>query len=535
MSSTSYCTSLATRCRRIARPPTARNTRTPTPGSTYLNEHVPSAQQTAAAGHFSDSACHGLLLPALTPTFVSAIIAFRPAMPTARAPLSTAPQRPHSIRNTILKAFFAVGSLSTVAKLATAGTAILIAFTFGTSDELESYFVAYLIPSLLINVIAESIRPALIPVYLEVRERDGADEARFLVSNVTTIAIPCLLAAVAAFAASSSYLLPLLASGFSPEKLYLTKRLFYVLLPLIPINGIATIWASVLNANKRFSAVALAPIMVPAATTGAILLWQRELGVFALGVGAIVGTLGQLVLLRCAIGRQPLIGVPRWRNSSPAVRRVVSQYLPMVGGAFLLSGAWLIDQAMAASLTAGSVASLNYANRFVSLILHVAAGTVGTVMFPFFASLAANRKWTELRRILMTCAGWTLFATVTLSVSLLFVSETLVGLTLERGRFASTDTEQVGRIQSIYGLQIPFQVCGILFVRVISSMRANHVLMIGAVFSLIINVVLNYLFMRIWGVVGIAASTVVVYAVSAIFLTAVAWRMLARRISDCDG
>ena len=60
-------------------------------------------------------------------------------------------------------------------------------------------------------------------------------------------------------------------------------------------------------------------------------------------------------------------------------------------------------------------------------------------------------------------------------------------------------------------------------------------LMIGAVFSLIINVVLNYLFMRIWGVVGIAASTVVVYAVSAIFLTAVAWRMLARRISDCDG
>ena len=456
------------------------------------------------------------------------------AMTTIKIPTSPSKPEARSLKNTILSGLFIVGSLSTVAKIATIGTALLIASMFGSSDDLEAYIIAYLIPSLLINVIAGSIPPAVIPAYVDVREKQGFHQAFILLSNVTIFATGALLAAVALFAGSSTYLLPLLGSGFGDGKLTLTTRLYYVLLPLIPIKGLATICASILNANQRFSAAALAPIMVPLATVAVLLLWHDNLGVYALGVGAIIGTLGEVTWLRLAMGRQGLISIRRWRETSPAVRRVIGQYMPMVAGALLINGAWLVDQAMAASLASGSVAWLNYGNRFVSVIVYIASGTIGTVMFPVFAKLSATRDWTELKRVLMVCAGWTLVPAVAISVLLLLSSETLVGIALERGMFGKADTAQVGTIQAIYGLQIPFQVCGILFVRVISSLGANHVLMVGAVISLLVNVMLNYFLMRIWGVMGIAASTVMVYVVSSIFVTVAARRLLARRICDCE-
>ena len=59
---------------------------------------------------------------------------------------------------------------------------------------------------------------------------------------------------------------------------------------------------------------------------------------------------------------------------------------------------------------------------------------------------------------------------------------------------------------------------GILIVRLISALNSNYILMWGAVISLPLNIVLNYIFMQWIGVSGIALSTSCVYLVSFIFL-----------------
>ena len=122
------------------------------------------------------------------------------------------------------------------------------------------------------------------------------------------------------------------------------------------------------------------------------------------------------------------------------------------------------------------------------MILHIAAGGIGAAVLPYFSSLVDAEDWNELRRLLVFYSKRILILSSAVSIILVTLSGPLVGFALERGVFDEGDTALVGRIQAAYALQIPFYICGILFVRVISSMIANHVLMIGSFLNLIVNI-----------------------------------------------
>src|SRR5204863_8867154 len=106
-----------------------------------------------------------------------------------------------------------------------------------------------------------------------------------------------------------------------------------------------------------------------------------------------------------------------------------------------------------------------------------------------------------------------LLATVPLTLVLVLGSKTIVSLVYERGKFTAVDTLVVSQVQAFYALQIPLYVLGILVVRLISSLRANHILMWGAIISLGLDVSLNLLLMTRLGVAGVGDSDSIDYLV----------------------
>ncbi|HEY2914912.1 MAG TPA: lipid II flippase MurJ, partial [Candidatus Angelobacter sp.] len=101
-----------------------------------------------------------------------------------------------------------------------------------------------------------------------------------------------------------------------------------------------------------------------------------------------------------------------------------------------------------------------------------------------------------------------------------------------RGAFQASDTDLVSRVQMCYFIQIPFYMCGMLFVRFLSSIRRNDVLMYGSAISLVLDVSLNLVLMRKMGIAGIALSTSLVYLVAFVILGTVSLRLLCQRQSD---
>jgi putative peptidoglycan lipid II flippase len=98
----------------------------------------------------------------------------------------------------------------------------------------------------------------------------------------------------------------------------------------------------------------------------------------------------------------------------------------------------------------------------------------------------------------------------------------------QHGAFTAEDTQVVSRLQICFALHIPFYIAGMFLVRLISSMQANQFVMWVAGFSLIINIVLNYTFMKWIGVYGIALSTSFVY----IFSFALVWFFVNKKIQE---
>jgi putative peptidoglycan lipid II flippase len=406
---------------------------------------------------------------------------------------------------------------------------LILASTFGTGDALDAFLIAFLPVNFLMNVIAGSMSAVFIPAYIRARETEGQAEAQQVFSNILALSLCLLLGVAAVLAVVGPYLLPLFGSGFSPAKLVLTQQLFYIVLPGVVIYGLVTIWGAVLNASERFALVALAPALVPLGVIAVLLVAGKQWGITAVAVGTIGGLTVQVLVLGRALRRLDISLRPRWYRGHPATRQVVSQYVPMVAGAVLMSGTTLVDQSLAATLGSGSVAALGYGNKLSVLVLALGATAVRAAVLPYFSGMVARQDWRGVRHTLQTYTRLILLATVPLAVALATLAVPLVRLVFQRGAFTAESTGLVAQIQAMYALQIPFYILGSLVTPLISSLSENRVLMWGSAISLVLDIVLDLTFMRLFGVAGIALATGVVYTVSWVFVTAFCYKIIRRR------
>jgi putative peptidoglycan lipid II flippase len=195
-----------------------------------------------------------------------------------------------------------------------------------------------------------------------------------------------------------------------------------------------------------------------------------------------------------------------------------------VGGSLLMGSATVVDQTMAGMLNPGSVAAFNYANKLVTLPIWIGINSLSVAVFPSLSRLSAREDWPGMRHVLRTYARLVFLVSLPLTFILVRYSEPLVALIFQGGAFTAADVRIVARVQMLLCLQLPSYAMGILYVRALSALKHNHVLMWGTVINVVANAVLNLVFMRIIGLPGIALSTSFVYLISCGFL----WFMLER-------
>ncbi len=427
--------------------------------------------------------------------------------------------RSASTNRRIFTAIMVVVATTIVTKLAVVAKELVIAAYFGTDEVVDAFLIALLLPMFAINILAGSFNSAMMPIYIQTRKNLGMVAAQRLFSSVLLLGILFLIAIAFSLAVLAPVSLPLLTSGFSEQTTIFTQTLFHWLLPVLVLTGIGRLYATGMNADEQFAIVALTPAITPICAIVALVLLTEQWGILALAGGTLLGAALELTILAMAAsrwGNVPLL--PRWSGITKEIRAVIGQFLPMAAGAFLMNSTALVDQAMAAMLEPGSVATLSYANKVVAMILGIGAIALGTAVLPHFSNMVADEDWIGVRHTFKTYARLVVFLSVPITVVLFLFSEPIINILFERGAFSSQDTRLVGQIQAVYVLQIPFYILGILTVRLISSMKANHILMWGAGISLPLNILLNYIFIQWIGISGIAVSTVCVYIVSFLYL-----------------
>jgi len=405
-------------------------------------------------------------------------------------------------------------ALATVAvRIVSLAKELVVAWKFGVSDELDAYLVATVVPLFLISLIAGSFNSAVIPTYIHVRDNDGHVAAQRLFSGVTIWSTLLLLVASLLVVLLAPLYLPLIAINFTAAKLALTYQLLYVFTPYILFNGLITTWSATLNAGERFAFAALSPMTTPFVIITLLLVYPHG-GVLLLTVGAILGSLAEVTLLGFALKRRGISVWPHWYGFDQHLKTIAGQYVPMMVGALLMGSTLLVDQTMAASLGSGSVSALSYGTKLVSMPILLASTALGTTAIPFFSSMIARNDWVAIRKVFNRYIALIFAVTIPVTFGLIIWSDPFVRLFYLRGAFSEADVVAVSTIQSYAALQIPFYVGGILVVRMLSSLCLNNALMWISGMNIIVNITLNYFFMKWIGVSGIALSTSTVYLIS---------------------
>lgn len=431
-----------------------------------------------------------------------------------------------SVNRRVFAAMFTVGGMTAMVKLLAVIKDMVVASQFGASDAMDAFLIALFLPQFALHVIGGSLNAALIPVYVQVRENEGIAAAQRMLSSVMTITCGCLLVGSCLLALTTYYALPLVASGFAPDKLALAHSIFDLLLILLLLNGVSTIWGAILNAHNRFALAAAVPMVTSILTV--LLVWTlaRPWGIYSMVAATVAGAVIEAAVLGWGVAREGVAILPRWDGMVPGVRQVLSQYVPMIAGAFLMMSAGLVSQSMAAMLGPGSVSALAYGSKVASLLLGVGALAVSTAVLPHFSQMVATANWTELRRTLSTYVRLMILVGLPATLLCLYFSDLIVALLFQRGAFTEADTRLVSRVQMAYLLHVPLYIVAILFVKLISALQANHILMWGALLNLIANIMLTYVLMQWLGVVGIALAISVMYWLSAGYLAVMCYRVL---------
>jgi putative peptidoglycan lipid II flippase len=421
-----------------------------------------------------------------------------------------------------------VGLATLLVKVLALGREIVAANHLGTSDAKDASLTAWLIPGFLVLIVSNAIVGALVPVLIDTRLKQGAQESRRVFSEIVLVSAAVLLIVPALLLLTGPPMLAAIAPSYAPAKLALSYELMTIMAPAIPLIGIATVWSGLLNSDDRFLTAALAPALVPVCSTVALVAAPSH-SVRALALGFTIGAALQFAVTGWAVSRSGLGARPAWHGGLAPSRRIARQFSPLVANGVVFGGLGVVDQAMAATLGKGAVSVLGYGSMLVLPIIGIGSAALATTIFPHFSRQVAREDWSGLRATLRTYGGLILMLTLPVAALLIICSQWLVGLVFQHGQFSHGDTVAVARVQATYALVIPIQALATLMSRLVVALGASHLMMLGSIAIFVLNIAGDYLFKEWLGVQGIAFATVLNQLVSLIFLAYIWRRVIAQR------
>jgi putative peptidoglycan lipid II flippase len=433
-----------------------------------------------------------------------------------------------SVNRRIFRAAVIVTLAGALVKVVATAKEFVVAGAFARSDAMDAFLIAFLVPGLLVNLFSESMNQALIPTLVRVRETEGQEKAQALLSSAMVWTCILLAGGSLAMAAVARVFFPLVVPHFSGPKLLLTEQLFYGLLPVVLIAGIASNCTAVLNTFERFALPALAPVAAPLAIILGAWWFSGQLGIWVLVYANVFGAAVHAGLMIWMMQTHGYRFHLRWHGADAAVREVAGQYGPILLSGLVASSGLLVDQGMAASLPSGSVSTLVYANRFVSVVVNLLAGAIATAVTPYFSQMVARRDWAGCRHTLNTYVRLTALISVPVALAMILGSHLLIRLTFQHGAFSPQDTAAVAPVQAMYAIQLPFFIVSRVFYRYLVTIRRTSLILYCGILNLVLDVVLNIVLMRRHGVAGIALATSLWTVSTFVFLCYWTYRLLPK-------
>ena len=446
----------------------------------------------------------------------------------------------------VLRSMLSISGATALSRVTGYARTFVQAAVIGTGGRVaEAYTYSNTLPNQVYELFMGGLLSSIfIPLLIERLTHHGEDDARRLTSALVTLIVPflCVVALFGILFAS-----PLInavtewkgSPKLSPEEAKRTTELAVLLFRVFALQilfyGIGALAMGILNSHRRFLLPALAPVLnnlLVIASFGAYALLvstRTETAIYVLAFGTTLGVgLMSLVLLPAVwrLGYRPHL-VYDHPSLLPAVR--------LAGPMFVFVAASVGVQAAAnyfGSIFSG-VSDLWYAFTIFSLPYGVFVVAIATALMPELAERFTLGDTDGYRDTLSFGLRTMTFIVVPASIGMITLSQPIIGLLYEHGRFTSKDTAAVAAILTAYGVGLLGYAAYFILVRSFYSRQNTRIPAALNIVLLVLYVVLGYALSRTFGMglPGVALGFSAAYAILSVALLAA----MRREIKKING
>jgi len=400
----------------------------------------------------------------------------------------------------------------------------VLAALFGAGDQMDAYLVAFRIPNLVRDLFAEgAMSAAFVPTFTRHLTLHGKADAWRLANNVLNALLLITGVIVALGYAFADPLVSLYAGSFTavPGKLELTTQLARVMVPFLILAAVAAALMGMLNSLRHYFVPALAPAtfnlvaIVFALALTPVMPMLGLPGIMSVAIAVVAGGVTQVAIQWPVLRHEGFRYRPTLDLRDPGLHRVLMLMGPGTIGLAATQVNLLVSTLLATGQGTGAVSWLQYAFRVMYLPLGLFGVSIATAVLPVAARHAAVQDRSAVRQTVTRGLALMMLVNIPATCGLIALSDDIIGLLLERGRFTAVDTANTAAALRLYALGLVGYSTTRITSPVFYALGHSGVPVVLTVVSVTVNLVLSLVLVRMMGYGGLALATSIAALVNA--------------------
>ncbi|HYX11995.1 MAG TPA: murein biosynthesis integral membrane protein MurJ [Candidatus Acidoferrum sp.] len=422
---------------------------------------------------------------------------------------------------TLARAGLIVTSAFLASRLLGGVRSVVIGAQFGAGRDLDSFLAAFRIPDVIFQLVAAgALSSALIPIVAGLRANAEQERAWRVASTVTTIMMAMLLVLAAVVALAAPVLVPAITSGFPAAQSAQTAELTRVMLISPIFLALGSVATSLLNANGRFGASAVAPLAYNLAIIGAAVLLAPTMGIEGLAIGVVAGSichfLVQVAPLR-AVGFRFRPGVDL---ADPDARQALVLMAPRAIGLGASQLTFLVATSLLSGQPAGSLTAFTFAFTLFQIPFGVIGVPIGIVALPSLSTELARGDVERYLSLLTRSMRLILFVMIPIAALTIVLRTQVVSAVFDWGRFGVTGVDATAIALVVLIVALPSESLTAMLARGFYADRDTTIPVVAAVIAVAINTSVAIVTVGTLGVAGVSLGIVLGSWAEAVLLAA---------------
>lgn len=400
----------------------------------------------------------------------------------------------------------------------------VMAAYFGASGMTDAFLVAFRIPNLLRDLFAEgAFSAAFVPTFIEANQ-ESFEKSRELMWSLFWLLFFITGTVCLGIFIFAPELITIFAPSFTkdPEKFEITVNLTRIMAPFLTFVSLAALFMGVLNSLKVFFVPAFAPtwfnivsILSQIGLSG--LLYKNGYHpIYSLGIGAMLGGLAQAAVQvpkLMQFGYKPMWPKKFWTDRSKKIVKLIGPGL--IG--FAAAQINILITTILATPIVGAVSWLSYSFRLFQLPVGILSVSIGNSNMVHFSEAWKKKDEAGAKAHLQQSYYLSFLSVMPALVMLYCLSEEMINLIFERGKFTHESTLMTAEALRMYALGLPFYGLYKLLVPTFYALDRQKIPVMASLFSIAFNISFCLLLTPIFGFKILALGTTLSVLVNSCF------------------